>query len=44
VVETNANSGIFVAKYKVPKEKKDSRLKVSYGYFGLGVESDLLIK
>jgi hypothetical protein len=43
VIEKGANSGIFVAKYKVPKVKKGSRLKVSYGYFGLGVESDLLI-
>ncbi|MCC5928654.1 MAG: hypothetical protein JJU28_05355 [Cyclobacteriaceae bacterium] len=43
VTETDANSGIFTAKYKIPKAEKGSRLKVSYGYFGLGVASDLLI-
>jgi hypothetical protein len=43
VIETGANSGIFTGKYKIPKAEKGTRLKVSYGYFGLGVASDLLI-
>lgn len=43
VTETEANSGVFTAKYSVPKTKKDTEIKVSYGYFGLGTESTLII-
>jgi hypothetical protein len=43
VIETGTNSGIFTAKFIIPKLKKGSGVKVSYGYFGLGVESGLMI-
>ncbi|MDP4275254.1 MAG: cellulase N-terminal Ig-like domain-containing protein [Bacteroidota bacterium] len=43
VTETGANSGIFTAKYSVPKTKKGTEIKVSYGYLGLGVESVLIV-
>lgn len=43
VTETEANSGVFTAKYSVPKTKKDTEIKVSYGYFGLGAELTLII-
>lgn len=44
VTETEANSGIFTAKYSLPKAKKGTEIEVSYGYFGLGVESTLIVK
>lgn len=43
VIETGTNTGIFTTKFIIPKLKKGSRVKVSYGYFGLGVESGLMI-
>jgi hypothetical protein len=43
VTETGPNTGIFTAKYQLPKLKKGAEIKVSYGYFGLGVESVLKI-
>lgn len=41
VTETGANTGIFTAKYLIPKIKKGAKINVLYGYFGLGVESVL---
>jgi hypothetical protein len=38
VTETGPDTGIFTAKYLVPRLKKGTELKVSYGYFGLGTE------
>lgn len=39
VTETGANTGLFSAKYQVPKVKKGVEIKVSYGYLGLGIQS-----
>jgi hypothetical protein len=44
VTETGANTGIFTGKYAVPKMKKGSDLKVSYGYLGFGKSVSLPIK
>jgi hypothetical protein len=43
VMETGTNTGIFTAKYSVPKVKKGAKIKVLYGYFGLGVESVFVV-
>ncbi|HSU49121.1 MAG TPA: hypothetical protein VLJ41_00960, partial [Segetibacter sp.] len=43
VTETEANTGIFTAKYIVPKVKKGSSLEVTYGYFGLGQKANLMV-
>jgi len=34
VTETGANTGIFVAKYQLPKGKNGTKTEVSYGYLG----------
>ncbi|HSM46795.1 MAG TPA: hypothetical protein VK872_03200, partial [Draconibacterium sp.] len=44
VVETGANTGLYVANYKVPEMNKGSEIKISYGYLGLGVETGIIIK
>lgn len=41
VTETGNNTGIFKAEYVVPKMKKGTEIRFSYGYFGLGVSSIL---
>lgn len=43
VMETGTNTGIFTAKYSVPKVKKGAKIKVLYGYLGLGVESVFVV-
>jgi hypothetical protein len=43
VTETGPNTGIFTAKYLVPRLSKGTELKVSYGYFGLGTEAVAVI-
>ena len=42
VIETAVNSGIFTAKFKIPKSINTSNLVVSYGY--LGFEKSLKLK
>jgi len=44
VLETGVNTGIFTANYTVPPKKTGSGIKISYGYFGLGVESFFILK
>jgi len=44
VTETGTNTGIFTAKYIIPKVKKGSQLEVSYGYFGFGKTAKLIIQ
>jgi hypothetical protein len=44
VTETGTNAGIFTGKYAIPKMKKGSELKVSYGYFGFRKSASLTIK
>jgi len=44
VMETGANSGIFTAKYSVPKTKKGTEINVSYGYFGFTTTAGLIVK
>ncbi|MBL7969777.1 MAG: hypothetical protein JNK09_22435 [Prolixibacteraceae bacterium] len=39
LTETGLNTGIFTTKYQVPKLKKGTEIKVTYGYFGLGIQS-----
>jgi hypothetical protein len=34
VIETGPNTGIFTAKYQLPKGKSGSTTEVSYGYLG----------
>lgn len=41
VTETAGNTGIFTAKYVVPKIEKGSSLQVIYGYLGLGRKVNL---
>jgi hypothetical protein len=43
VTETGANTGIFTAKYQLPK-KKIKQMEVTYGYFGLEQKASLCIK
>jgi hypothetical protein len=44
VTETGANTGIFTAKYQLPKGKSNSNLEVNYGYLGLGQKAILIIE
>jgi hypothetical protein len=44
VTETGINTGILTGKYVVPKMKKGSELKVSYGYLGFEKSVSLAIK
>jgi hypothetical protein len=43
VTETGSNTGIFIAKYQVPKMGKGTEIKISYGYFGLEEKTGLMI-
>ncbi len=42
VVETGANTGIFIAKYHFPELTNTKKLIISYGYFGLGTTINLM--
>jgi hypothetical protein len=44
VTETGPNTGIFMAKYTVPRLNKGAEVKVSYGYFGLGPDAVAVVK
>lgn len=44
LTETGSNTGVFNAKYQVPKLKKGDKMKVTYGYFGFGLESTVVIE
>lgn len=43
VNETGANTGIFTAKYSLPKEIKGDKSEVTYGYFGFTKKATLSI-
>ena len=43
VTETDVNSGIFTAEFKIPKKAKNSKLEVSYGFLGFEKKSTLKI-
>ena len=43
VIETDVNSGIFTAKFKIPKRMNTSNLLVTYGYLGLQKTVELKI-
>lgn len=43
VVETGANTGIFIAKYQIPKIKNRVKMEISYGYLGLGPKVNLIV-
>ena len=44
VVETGANTGLFVAKLKIPQIIKSKTITVSYGYLGLGKTARINIR
>lgn len=44
VTETGANSGIFTAKYQLPKAKSGSKTEVCYGYLGFEKKANIVYK
>jgi hypothetical protein len=44
VTETDKNSGVFKAQYKIPNQTGDDFLTFSYGYFGFETKSILKIQ
>jgi len=43
VTETGPNTGIFTAKYVVPKTVRAKEITVSYGYLGFEKKAELAI-
>lgn len=43
VMETGENTGIFTAKYQVPKMKNAANAEISYGYLGLETKVNLIV-
>ena len=44
VIETGVNTGLFTAKYQLPKDKNSDKTEVSYGYLGFEKKAIIVYK
>ncbi len=44
VIETGTNTGIFIAKIKIPQNSSVNIMRFDYGYLGLGIPASIKIK